>query len=130
MTHTIQLNNFQINLDNGSIRTEPIHHINELNELVRVYSRNIITQLTFYFYNSQHKNYYLTLRNSGQDNKFVVEFFHYYNQHFERIDLTREEKVRDFTSVMDCLHNHIHLNRNLVPYIINPFYEHRTMTQN
>jgi hypothetical protein len=128
---SLQLKTFQVNLENESIKVYPIENISELNDLIRSYSRNIITQITFYFYDSNYKNHYLTLRNTEHNNdKFIVEFFHHYNNCFERIELSREEKIRDLNCVMNCLSNFNHLNNDLIPYIINPLNEFRTITPN
>lgn len=124
----IQLQSFQVYLENNTIRSEPIHNINELNELVRIYGRQIIIQLTFYFHDNQNKIHYLIIRNTGFNDKFIVEFFHYYNSYLEKVELTREEKIRDFTMVMNCISNCTNLQRLLVPYIINPFNQYIMMS--
>lgn len=124
----IQLQGFQVYLENNTIRSEPIHNINELNELVRIYGRQIIIQVTFYFHDNQNKIHYLNIRNTGFDDKFVIEFFHYYNSYLEKIELTREEKIRDFTMVMHCINNCTHLNRLLVPHIVNPINQYVMMS--
>lgn len=115
-----QLMSFQVNLTDGHHINEPIQQFNTVDEIIRNYGRQIISSITFYFHNTQHQYYYLTLRNSRQNNIFVVEFFHYYNQHFEQIQLTREEKERDLEVVMNLINRTNNLDRGLGRFIHNP----------
>ena len=117
-----QLRDFQINFVNGQIRNEHIENIHELDEIIRIYGRNIISSITFYFHNGHHNNYYLILRNTGQNDKFVVEFYHYYNKYFQRVEITREEQQYDIFSVTNYLNSRQNLNTRLVQFIIDPFY--------
>ena len=126
--NSLQINTFHVLLNTGQTRNEPIENIRELDEIIRIYGRRIIAQITFYFHNNQRQFHSLILRNTGHDDKFVVEFYHYYNQHMERIEISRDEKMRDFTTVMDCINNGTNLNRCLVPFIVDPFYHSVMMT--
>ena len=116
-----QITRFQVNLDNGQPVNEPIHNINTLDDILRVYGRGIINSITFYFHNTQHRYYYLTLRNSRQNDIFVVEFFHYYNQHLEQVQITREEKEQDLEAVMELINRTNNLNSRLGRFIQNPY---------
>ena len=116
-----QITRFQVNLDNGQPINEPIDQFNAVDEIIRNYGRRIIHSITFYFHNSQYPYYYLTLRNSRQDNIFVVEFFHYYNQHLEHVQITREEKERDLEAVMELIHRTNNLNSRLGRFIQDPY---------
>jgi hypothetical protein len=128
VNYPFQLNNFQVLLDNGQTRNEPIENIRELDEIIRIYGRRIIAQITFYFHNNDRQFHNLILRNTGYDDKFVVEFYHYYNRHMERVEISREEKMRDFTTVMNYINNGTNLNSRLVPFIVDPFYQSVMMT--
>ena len=124
---TPQLNTFQVVLTTGQIRNEPIENITELDEIIRIYGRGIIAEITFYFYDNQHQFHNIILRNSGHNDRFIVEFYHYYNRYMERIEMNREDKMRDFTVVMNCINNVRNLNSRLMPYIIDPFQRARTL---
>ncbi len=129
-TQLPQLRDFQVRFTLEQTRTYSIEQINELDEMIRIYGRGIISYITFFFHNNnnQHKFHNITLRNSGYDDKFVVEFYHYYNQRFDRIELSREEQVSDFTSVMNCLNSSQNLNSRLGQYIVNPFHHPQYMS--
>jgi hypothetical protein len=118
-TQPLQLRDFQVRFTLPQTRTYPIENINELNEMIRIYGRGIISYITFFFHDNEHKYHTLTLYNSGHNDKFIVEFCHYYNQQFDRVELSLEEKVNDFTVVMNCLTQNV--NARFVQHIINPF---------
>lgn len=117
-----QLRDFQINFVNGQNINERIENINELNEIIRIYGRNIISSITFYFYNGQDNSYYLILRNTHQNDRFVVEFYHYYNQYLQRVEISREDQQYDITTVVNYLNTRQNLNTHLVRFIVDPFY--------
>ena len=121
LIQTFQLREFQIQLNNGQTRIYNIEQINELDEMIRIYGREIISSIKFLFHN-QDPFYYVILRNTGYNNSFIVEFYHYYNQYIERIDICREQKVIDYNTILSLLNTRQHLNSRLVQFIINPFY--------
>ena len=117
----LQLRDFQIRFTNGQIINEPIENIRELDEIIRIYNRSLIAKISFYFHDSQRAFHNIILRNTESNDRFIVEFYHFYNQISHRVELSREEQINDFTVVMNCLNSRQNLSRNLVPYIINPF---------
>lgn len=122
MFQPLQLKDFQIRLDSGQTINEPIDNINELDEIIRIYGRNIITKISFYFHDSDRGFHNIIFRNTEPNDRFVVEFYSYYNQQNQLVELSFEEKFNDFTSVMNCLIQKSNINLKLVPYIIHPFH--------
>ena len=117
----LQLKDFQVRLDSGQTINEPIENISELDEIIRIYGRGIIAKISFYFHDSIRGFHNIILRNTEDNDKFTVEFYEYYNQQNQRVELTFEEKLNDFTVVINCLTQKQNININLIPYIINPF---------
>lgn len=120
-TQPLQLRDFQIRFTSGQIINEPIENIRELDEIIRIYGRSIIAKISFYFHDSLRGFHNIILRNSEFNDRFVVEFYHYYNSQIERIELSHEEQLNDFIAVMNCLNSRQILNSRLIPFIINPF---------
>ena len=118
----LQLKDYQIRFNSGQTINEPIENINELNEIIHIYGRSTIAKISFYFHNSIRRFHNIILRNTETNDRFIVEFYHYYNQQNQRIELTFEEQFNDFTVVMNCLIQNQYINLNLIPYIINPFH--------
>ena len=119
--NALQLRDYHIRLDNGQTISERIENIQELSEILRIYGRNIIAKITFYFHDSQHQFHSLTLRNSEHQNQFVVEFYHYYSPNFNRIDLSDDQKMSDLSVVMNLIRQNTRLRNHLGQHIINPF---------
>ena len=117
-----QISSFQIRLDTVRTINEPIENIQELSNIIRQYGRGIIAKISFYFHDSRHQFHNLILRNTEHNDRFVVEFYHYYNQYMERVELSREERINDFAEVMNCILNSANLDSHLGQYIIDPFY--------
>jgi hypothetical protein len=120
---SLQLRDYHIRLDTGQTINERIENIRELTEVVRIYGRRIIAKITFYFHDPLHQFHSLTLRNSEHQNKFVVEFYHYYSPNFIRIELNDEQKIGDLDTVINCLRQN-NLDSGLVRHIIHPFHSH------
>lgn len=118
----LQINTFQVRLNTGQIINEPIENIQELLNIVNQYGRGIIAKISFYFHDSRHQFHNLILRNTEHNDKFVVEFYHYYNQYMEQVALSREERLNDFTAVMNCIRSSENLDIQLGQHIIDPFY--------
>ncbi len=118
----LQIREFHVHFVLHQTRVYSIEQLNELDEMIRIYGRGIISYVTFFFHDTNRRFHTLTLRNSEQNDKFVVEFHHYYNQQMERVELTLEEKGDDFESVIRCLNSRANLNDRFTRYIINPFY--------
>lgn len=117
-----QLREFQVQYNLGQTRIYSIDQINELDEMIRIYGRAIISSIKFLFHNNQHPFYYLILRNTGHNDRYVVEFYHYYNQYFERVEMSREQRQADFNIVSSLLSSRPNLDTRLVNFIIQPFY--------
>lgn len=117
----LQLRDFQIRFTSGQTINEPIENIHQLDEIIRIYDRSIIAKISFYFHDSLRGFHNMILRNTEINNRFIVEFYQDYNSQMERIDLSREQQINDFTVVMNCLNSIQNLNSRLVPYIIDPF---------
>lgn len=124
----LQVMNFQIRFNNGQIRYEPINNLNELDEIIRIYGRQIIAKVSFYFHDPAHQFHNIILRNTEHDDKFTVEFWNYYNQYHEKVELTSDEKRRDFNAIIRYITQYSNLNNNFKPYIIDPFYHPIPMT--
>jgi hypothetical protein len=120
-TELLQLREFHVHFTLQQTRIYSIEQLRELDEMIRIYGRGIISYITFFFHDSRHKFHSLTLRNSEQNDRFVVEFCHYYNQQLERVELSREQQVSDYHSVIGYLGSQHNFNSNFLPFIINPF---------
>lgn len=118
----LQLKNFQIRLDSGQTINETIETINQLDEIIRIYGRSIIAKISFYFHDSMRGFHNIILRNTETNDKFTVEFYQYYNQENQLVQLTFQEQLNDLTVVMNCLVQNSNINLKLVPFIINPFH--------
>ena len=130
MSHNqlLQIREFHVHVTLASTRIYPIEQINELDEMIRVYGRGIISCITFFFHDTNLRFHTITLRNSEQNDRFVVEFHHYYNQQLERVELTLDEKVVDFESLLRYLNSRQNLNDRFTRYIVNPFTSSQYMT--
>lgn len=117
----LQICDFQVRFDTGQTQLEPIENLHILNEIIRIYGHSIIAKISFYFIDSRYGFHNLILRNSDINDRFVVEFFHKYDTNFEKVELNYEEKLNDFTAVMNHIHAVQGLERLLKPFIINPF---------
>lgn len=118
----LQIITFQVRLNTGQIINEPIENIRELSNIIGLYGLGIIAKISFYFRDNSHQFHNLILRNTEHNDKFVVEFYHYYNQYMERIKLSREERLNDFIAVMNCIRSSENLDSQLGKQIIDPFY--------
>jgi hypothetical protein len=119
----LQVREFRVQFNIGQPRNYTIDNIHDLNEMIRIYGRGIIQSITFYFYDNQHQFHNLILQNAGHNDRFVVEFFHYYDSHFRRLEQSREQQHYDFVSIMNVLTSQQILQSRLVPFIINPFHQ-------
>jgi hypothetical protein len=123
MIPQVQLRDFQVRLNNGQSINEPINNIRELDDLIRIYGRGIIGTITFYFYDNNHPYHTLILRNTEHNNNtFVVEFYHYYDQYLQKVELSTNQKMIDYRTVRNYLNNNQNLVSGLVRYIIDPFH--------
>jgi hypothetical protein len=98
--------------------------MDDFDEIVRVYGLGIIHSITFYFYDNDNQFHNIILQNTGHNNMFVVEFFHYYNSNYQRVEQNRSQQRNDFQSVMNVLSSRQHLQTRFIPYIIHPFQIH------
>ena len=90
---------------------------------------DIVERVTFFFHDHNLPFHYLILRKTNElRGRFIVEFFHYYNQAGRRIELSEEEKLRDFAAVINMMRGHQWLRDNLHRFIIDPFYVPPVMT--
>jgi hypothetical protein len=119
-SESLQIRDFYIHLNNGQHINYNIDNINELDNIIRIYGRTIIYSITFYFYDNKHQFHNLIIKNINND-RFIVEFFHYYNSQSIRFELNRDQQYNDFTNVMNVLYSTQNLQSLFIPYIINPF---------
>lgn len=117
-----RITNFQINLFNGNIIHRPVSRFVILSDVLRNYSRNYIAEIIFYFNDPENSYHTLTLRNSLHNNIFIVEFFNRYNHRFEKIELSNDEKIADYQSVIDLILRTRNLNEQFGRFIINPWH--------
>lgn len=88
-----------------------------------------VESITFFFDNPNIPFHYLILRKTNeQRGRFIAEFFHYYNRAGRQIELSEEDKLRDFASVINFMRRHQWLRDNLHRLIIDPFYVPPVMT--
>lgn len=119
-----QIKDFQVRFTTGQLINEPIENIQELYNIIKLYSREYITKISFYFHSSQDfHNIILRNNNNYHNDRFTVEFCDKYDENMERIDMSYEEKYMKFQAVINILENN-NFNNNLLPYIINPFVTH------
>ena len=118
-----QIEYFQINLFNGNIIHRPVSRFCMLDDILRNYTRNYISQIIFYFNDPILSFRTLTLRNTQHNNIFVVEFFHTYNHLFEKIEMSDDQKIADYQAVLNLLNRTRNINVRFTPFIINPFHQ-------
>jgi hypothetical protein len=119
-TH-LQIREFQVQFNIGTPRNYTTENINEFEEMLRIYGRGIIHSITFYYYDNNYQFHNLILQNAGQNDRFVVEFFHYYDSNFQRVEQNRNQQHNDFVSVMNLLSSRQIIQSRFIPFIINPF---------
>jgi hypothetical protein len=119
----LQIREFQVQFNTGTPRNYTPDNLNDFKEMLRIYGRGIIHSITFYFYDNNHQFHNLILQNAGQNDRFVVEFFHYYDSNFQRVEQNRNQQHSDFVGVMNLLGSRQIIQSRLVPFIINPFHQ-------
>ena len=88
-----------------------------------------IERVTFFFHDQNLPFHYLILRKTNlPQGRFIVEPFHYYNEQGRRVELSEEEKLRDFAAVINAMRRHQWLRNNLNRFVIDPFYIPPVMT--
>jgi hypothetical protein len=123
-TNYLQIREFYVHLNVGQPRHYTVDNMDDFDEIVRVYGLGIIHSITFYFYDNDNQFHNIILQNTGHNNMFVVEFFHYYNSNYQRVEQNRSQQRNDFQSVMNVLSSRQHLQTRFIPYIIHPFQIH------
>lgn len=119
--NSLQVSDFQIRLINGKTFNKPFEQLSWLDSHVSRHGLSSVAYITFYFHTTSHKIYYLSLRASDHSTVFNVEFYHYYNERDEKVNISLSQKIRDFTSVMYAINHTGNLNDILGQYIIDPF---------
>lgn len=117
----LQIRDFQVRFDNGQTQIEPIENLHILSEILRIYGRSIIAKISFYFIDNHRGFHNLILRNTDVNDRFVVEFFHDYDANLQKVDMSYEEQLNDFTAVINHIRAVQGLEILIEPYIINPF---------
>jgi len=121
--NALQVRNYRIDHFNGQSFNEPIQEINTLATHLRYYI-NEVAQVTFFFHDHLHPFHYLILRKTQQANRFIVEFYHYYNEQVERVELSINHQHSDFGAVINAMRQSEWLHNNLQNLIINPFHHY------
>lgn len=116
-----QIESFQVRFENGTIIHHPISDFHLVDTHIQQYGRSSIAKISFYFLTHNHMFHNLILRNTEHNDRFVVEFYHYYNQNNQRVELTLEQKLADFRSVMNVIIHTRNLDDRLGQFINNPF---------
>lgn len=114
-----QISIFQVCFINGQIINELIENIHQLYDIIRIYGRGFISKISFYYHTNEKQNHNLILQNCDKNDRFIVEFCNSYNQNFQTVEMTLEEKYKDFQAVKNILQNN-DLNYILLPFIKNP----------
>ena len=124
--NALQVRNYRIDHTNGQSFNEPIEQINTLATHLQYYV-NEVAQVTFFFHGQPFQ--YLILRKTQQgNNRFVAEFFHYYNEQVERVERSVNQQRSDFAAVVNAMRQSPWLHNNLHRLIIDPFYVQPVMT--
>jgi hypothetical protein len=116
-----QIESFQVRFANGSIINHPISEFHLVNSHILRYGRASIAKISFYFITRNHQFHNLILRNTEHNDRFVLEFCHYYDQNNRPVELSMEQKLADYQSVMNIIIHTSNLDDRLGQFIINPF---------
>jgi hypothetical protein len=126
--NAFQVRNYRIDHINGQSFNEPIEEINTLATHLRYYI-NEVAQVTFFFHNNHQPFHHLILRKTQQgNNRFVIEFYHYYNEQVERVERSLNQQHSDFASVVNAVNQSPWLRENFHRLVIDPFYVAPLMT--
>ena len=126
--NALQVRNYRIDHTNGQSFNEPIEQINTLATHLQYYV-NEVAQVTFFFHNHNQPFHYLILRKTHQgNNRFVTEFYHYYNEQVERVELAVNQQHSDIAAVVNAMRQSPWLRNNIHRFIIDPFYIQPVMT--
>ncbi len=125
--NALQIRSCRIDHTNGQAFTY-IDNIGDIATQIHAYLYKI-EWITIFFESRNIPFHYLILRKLNEPRgRFVVEFFHYYNQAGRRCELSEEDKLRDFAAVVNRMRRHQWLRDNLDRLIIDPFYVTPVMT--
>ncbi len=114
-----QIKSFQVRFTHGQTTNEPVENINQLDEIIRVYGIERIAKISFYYYTSDNSFHNLILRN--EDTVFTVEFNRPIDNQGQYVEMPYEEKLDDYTEVLNVLKRTQTLENTLIPFIIDPF---------
>ena len=108
-----EIRRFKVRLDTGTTINEPIDNLHTIEEYIRIYTRHIITKITFYFHPTRAYNYTqkIVLRRCEPNDRFRFEF---QNQDIQK-------NLFDYVAVINKINTTTNLYDILGKFIINPF---------
>ncbi len=109
-----QIKSFQVRFTHGQTINEPIENLSRLEEIIRVYGREMIAKISFYYHTSDNSFHNLILR-SNENNNFTVEFNTPIDIQGNRVVMSDQEKLNDYNEVLNVLQP---LEELIIPYII------------
>jgi len=116
MNNLPQVSCYQILLRNNQIISESIENIEELDDIIMIYGRDIINTITFGFYD---RKYNIILENSEINSYFRMKFSCCINQ-CSVYGASTSELLEGYSAIMNCLESCNNLNDTFGKYIIKP----------
>jgi hypothetical protein len=121
MDSNTRISDFHVRFIDGKTLSGSIDKLYLLNNYILRSGRECISSIIFYFHDVNNYDHCLTLRNNRRTRRFIVEFYHYYDQLNNRVDISNDQQKLDLNSVLSCLNNMNNLNDLIVDYILYPY---------
>jgi hypothetical protein len=115
-----QMLKYEVRMLSGQLIVEDIDDLSVLRDIIHNYGLQSIDTITFFLHNLMHSNYYVILRNTHNNDRFMTEFFHYYDKNYNKVNISEKEAERDYVAVMRQINNTSGLE-GVHKYILGPY---------
>lgn len=119
--NALQVRDFQVRFINGVVINDNVDRLHVLRDILTTYGRAMLAKITFYFHDNDNLFHNIIFRKLTHEDRFIVEFYHTYDDQMRHVEMSQYEKMRDFAAVVNILAYEGGLNNLLTPYVINPF---------
>lgn len=126
MNNNLKMNNlkisyYEIKLVNNQHLQINIENLIYLDEIIRIYGREYIKQITFHFESQGGLERSIILKNTNYNDRFTVEFVRSKNYNPDLIMFHETTYSDDLNAVLLLLNKTLNLNERLSKYILNPY---------
>ena len=111
-----RIKSFQVRFINGQTINESVENISILESTFFEYGIEQIAKISFYYDTSSH--FHNLILYNEDNNKLVVEFNTQFDNQGNKIEMTHQEKLNDYTELLNKLKGSEDI---IIPYIVNPF---------